>query len=624
MIDNTTARIRRVRLKARGQDPLTLNFRISRVLATVEFRPSGLPSSAVLCVRSFKDPLPGTLRLAGGPESVSTEWRNAAAASMDRLFRAAARPAAAPPSTGAEAVLFLDRAELLACLARDWCDADGTPRWWWESLFPGLDLARALSAAWLETPAAIPAAIVSLADNARARHFLRALDRADVRQFLDCVLRAFALTGIASALETTRCGEDNSRTGQFNEDAIESIDGNQSAVSQSPEPPVPPWQAWIEPDPALPWEQQCLLGTCVVLQRSPAFVRSRNFAQALRLWHQACVNRSDPIPQVEPSPAVSLITPALAEKSITPSSSSPSRAQSSNTIPEARPGQDSQASVEHIRAAPDQPPELVNRPSLPQPSFVAPRAAIRMESTPVRATTEVFETEWGGIFYLINVAFSLELYGDFTMPARPGLALVLWDFLALLGQPLIGDAFETDPLPLQLAQLSGRAPHEPPGRWFEPPAEWRMPAGWLVPFTGSGSWILSREHGRLRLQHPEGFFVLDVAGGNELEKLSSDICPAGGFVIRSLPAPAHDPLERWLDWLVPYVQARLIRTLAVADRESLRELAFHRHARVEFTGERVEIGFSLKDHPLALRLGGLDRNPGWVPAGGRTVVFHYD
>jgi hypothetical protein len=85
------------------------------------------------------------------------------------------------------------------------------------------------------------------------------------------------------------------------------------------------------------------------------------------------------------------------------------------------------------------------------------------------ALPDLIVTEWGGAFYLVNVAIALGLYGDFTVPARPGLGLPLWDFLALLGGRMIGEEFTEDPLPALFARLSGRAEEEPPGAYFEPP-----------------------------------------------------------------------------------------------------------------------------------------------------------
>ena len=97
------------------------------------------------------------------------------------------------------------------------------------------------------------------------------------------------------------------------------------------------------------------------------------------------------------------------------------------------------------------------------------------------------ETELGGIFYLLNLGLALGLYGDFTTPAEPGIALPIWDFLALLGRDLLNDAPADDPVWPLLAALAGRDEGDAPDHAFEPTDHWRLPAEWLAPFAASGA-----------------------------------------------------------------------------------------------------------------------------------------
>src|SRR5262249_7410314 len=66
------------------------------------------------------------------------------------------------------------------------------------------------------------------------------------------------------------------------------------------------------------------------------------------------------------------------------------------------------------------------------------------------------ETQFGGVFYLINLGLYLGLYGDFTKPAEPGIELNIWDFVALVGRELCGEEIESDPVWPLLARLAGR------------------------------------------------------------------------------------------------------------------------------------------------------------------------
>src|SRR5206468_1795378 len=138
---------------------------------------------------------------------------------------------------------------------------------------------------------------------------------------------------------------------------------------------------------------------------------------------------------------------------------------------------------------------------------------------------ETVETEHGGLFYLINLGLFLGLYGDFTSPACPGLALSIWDFVFLLGRRLLRSGKETDLLWDLLTLLAGRDGATPPGVGFEPPEEWRVPEEWLRSFPGPGDWTWAADQGRLRVEHPEGFCVIDVPrrGADAIGQLGEDL-----------------------------------------------------------------------------------------------------
>src|SRR5262249_36144629 len=84
------------------------------------------------------------------------------------------------------------------------------------------------------------------------------------------------------------------------------------------------------------------------------------------------------------------------------------------------------------------------------------------------------------------------------------------------------------------------------------------------------------------------------------------------------------PLRRWLGWLMPYVCARLVRALGLESPAELGKLLCARPARVLVTAARLDVYLGLAELPIAVRLGGLARDPGWVPAAGRSLAFHYD
>ena len=239
--------------------------------------------------------------------------------------------------------------------------------------------------------------------------------------------------------------------------------------------------------------------------------------------------------------------------------------------------------------------------------------------------TRPIETELGGLFYLLNLALFLGLYGDFTRPREPGIALDPWDLVALLGEALVGDRPD-DPVWAALARLAGREAGEPPGRGFRAPAAWRVPREWLEPFEAGGTWRWSAATGVLRLQHPAGFPAVAVPRGGapaavqlrrELRRLGSPAAPKHA----ALPCePAH-PLDRWVARLAAYCDARLRQALGTGD---LAHVLLRRRARVFITPTHVDVVFQLAEHPLEIRFAGLDRTPGFIPATGRTVALHFE
>jgi hypothetical protein len=83
------------------------------------------------------------------------------------------------------------------------------------------------------------------------------------------------------------------------------------------------------------------------------------------------------------------------------------------------------------------------------------------------------------------------------------------------------------------------------------------------------------------------------------------------------------PWRPWLTTLQRQLQADAAARLVRPERGALAWLV-RRPGWVQLGASRIDIGFSLDTHPLAIRAAGLDRDPGWLPAGGRHIAFHFD
>jgi hypothetical protein len=421
--------------------------------------------------------------------------------------------------------------------------------------------------------------------------------------------------------------------------------------------PTAPWLGWAPesaaagPQP----ERQALLGVGLMLHRAPEVLRDRVFADAVERWLGTRAAAAEPHP---PKPTAALESPVTLhlrtpiEPLLNPQRPSRpwSHAARSGTL--AAPGDTAlPASADAVAPALSLPPQeaATDQPTTtppllatqPESSALTDRPTVTAEQAMMPADWPMIETRidtaFGGLFYLLNLALALELYGDFTMPAHPGIALPIWDFLALAGLELLGQPIRADPLWALLARMAGRAPEHTPGHEFAPPEDWRISPAWLAPFHVPAELRWSASADRLRVAHPAGFLLLDVARTDDARQLDTEMhdygpnitCVPGSIASATgeqtaLLAGHAAPLEHWLSCLMPYLRARLRRALGQLDDHEIAGLVCAYQASVCVSTARLDVLLSLADLPIAIRLAGLDRDPGWIPAAGRSVAFHFE
>ncbi|MFM7361412.1 MAG: hypothetical protein ACKO25_06245 [Cyanobium sp.] len=210
------------------------------------------------------------------------------------------------------------------------------------------------------------------------------------------------------------------------------------------------------------------------------------------------------------------------------------------------------------------------------------------------------------------------LYGDFSRPSGGVLALAPSRLLDRLALQWFGSAYGEDPLHKALA-CDGPDPPLP--------RRWQVLPAWLEAFAGEEGTELLTSHRQRTLWHPAGFPLADapspmrrgrrrrpLAGGRKPRRASPSARSRPGH-----PLPLRQP-ARWLACLALYLDARIQR--ATADPAlGLASLALP--GQVHIGPERMDVHLALNDLPLPLRLAGLDRDPGWLPAEGRTIAFHF-
>lgn len=669
--------IRRLRASTRGTDALAARIQIERLLAQTALYPAGLPPSAILFIRRQRGALP---RVIGSRDSARLPqlWQQAVRESLDKMIGQAHRPALGAVPPDAEAVIFKDRGEMLSCLASDWRDGSLTARWWWKSVFKTTDAALSVVREWLDSIEHAPAALELLARQGRAEGFVIRLNYADARAILDSMLHRFALVELKAAFSSIF---DTEGTGEV--ETGESYQFKSTSVELSPTTglkPSAPWDRWVqEVEKGMSLSQLAMLVTGLMLVRAPEVLRSTQFADQFILWHRATNETSTSKQSYIDLPDKTLRSRTRHAPSSARSEGNEiglSAKESSEAIPakrdisgENRQGIDDHRSRPHIESMsgidqltdangaaecdessiPTEADGLLNilHDGLQNDDLCDDDTArlydladdVREEPAKIEPLIEAeIETPLGGIFYLINLGLFLNLYNDFTSPALRGIPLPIWDFLAIAGRYLLGKRIEADTVWPLLAQLAGREMEEEPGREFSPPDEWRIPVEWLAPFSRRSVWIADLSNGRLRIRHPEGFFVIDIpmteVEGREsrvesqIEREMESYRQVAQFEIKydllQIESVEASPLERWLGSLMPYALARLKRALRVSEDGAMRKLLFERRARALLSSARLDLFYSLDELPIEIRLSGLDRDPGWVPAAGRYIAFHFE
>jgi hypothetical protein len=643
-IQPNTTLIGRLRIKSRSSDPLAEQQRLARMLRSATLHPLGLPESAMLVVRRLTDPLPSRLRAGAHDLVPDASWQRAVAGALEQLAGSAARPAYGAVPADTNAVLFYDRAEVLSSLALDWMSGTLPVQWWWRELLRGRDAITALIREWIEAPQYVPGALDLLAQRKHAVKFVQRLPQHAVTEMLDAVVRTHDVP--------------RPRTSDVLP-LVSSAPGERAApMPYSPKGPSRR-QSIALPASSLHWVPEAatpglspvhkkFLVQALMLRRAPAVARTVTFQNELLLWEAI----SDRVDEIEVREAASdepglpresrrkdsaeVVMPRQAdavreEAGLEPASF---RADDAERISPELTGIEREAEIqgEDIdrpmrgrfdsdwqtvmtserdssvteASAPQAIEEhgIISAP-VPVEEPAAPAEEPHAKPTPEPSTT--FETEYGGVFFLLGLALYLYIYGDFTSPAKPGLELNIWDFLALMGSEITGGEIEKDPLWDQLALLAGRPKWVRPGLDFDPPDEWRLPEEWIKPFPQAYDAQPVLANGRLIARHPAGFIILDLPANADAGDKEEALAPV-------------NRLERWVGWMVSYFRARLVRALGRDDGVTL---VCGRPATVVLTVTHVDLTFSLEHHPIELRMAGLDRDLGWIPAAGRYVAFHF-
>ncbi len=657
--------IGRLSVKSERADGLKFRLGFERLFGGANFLPAGLPPHAVVCIKKIRDPQPRTLNLHRAENQSSEAWRNSVRREIEKLYRRAARPIRETVPAQAESVVFNDRAELLACLAMDWQHGWLAENWWWRGLFPNLGQAQTVVRIWLESAEYAPTALQLLAKEQTAASFAARLQPNEAEDLLRRIVAVFGLDKIQKIL-------------------FESIEKSEKLPNESRASSIE-WQNAPAPNDVFdeiqklaPWFKfvsetrrissnlpgQSLLGIGLMLSRAPQIVRSNEFARQLKIFQievkkyqgTAAKNLFQTFaPPEKTSETVHLIRNIKREERNAQNRASnlsdTRRGAEKNsetkkqqdfenlggfreiTPPKSKRGarKTAEKSDEFFspKSQPEEKPEArrVKSGTKSRRKKEATIRAIEFSET-VEAVEEfyelIIETRFGGVFYLLNLGLYLNLYRDFTETGAAEIDLNIWDFIALVGLAFVGEKFKDDAVWSFLKRLAGRETDEDFGENFAAPGEWRIAAQWLDTFQIGEKWFWATDGKRLVVRHPEIFSVIDVRRRGDLEnQLKNELKIYEKDSSEITETEFKDFPATFLQRLIEFIERRLRQALNLSPDEPLAEILFARRATATATATHLDVTFRLADLPLAVRLSGLDRDAGWIPAAGKFVKFHF-
>lgn len=657
-------------------DALRARFALERALHAVDVRAAGLPPEAVLIVRRMAVGGDGVASRGSGGATTLAQQVDAALREQGRTAR---RPWRDPGAMAADAVWFEDEDELAACLVRDWLRGLAAQRWWWRSVLAGAGIDVWLRTQLLPRGERLAPTLQRLAAVSLAAVWVARMDDADASTGFDALARAYALPHAHEVVVDATQDRSDAPDGRGRTVVMpgRSRAHAQTAARRRLQRIVPELgaTAWR---PA----QARLLAYALAVLRAPSEARTRAFADDVAAWRPAPERARAAAPADDAADAD--VTGSgdhdIGRDGIGQGMSSRSRvatarrrqngamrADADMAVPMARDGSRQQrvssavplskrasgfvtaqddfdardprrsaaesAAATRAEAMPAIEPPL----SAVDAPFATVDAARVGEIAPVAmsaAIARTLSTHHGGLFYVLNAALSLGVYGDFSMPRTQGMSLSPWDLMAWLGLHWFGRAFRRDPLWRLLAELAGRSPKRAPSWRIDPPSHWEPDDDWLRAWAP----IAMLDHGvdrrlrRLHVLHPDGFAVFDVPRDTRLRPASQAraLCLTRASTARTrlrasntagtLPA---DLGLRWLHRFADYLAARFMRALGTTSPRAAVALLCRHTAEVQSDASRVDVALSLSTLPLPVRIAGLDRDPGWIPAAGRDIRFHF-
>jgi hypothetical protein len=592
--------------------------RIESRLRSLDMQPPGLSEHAVLIVRRME---------LGLVDGVTAQRVRIA---LDEIRRMAAHPARGPVAASAQAVLFADEVELLACLTADLIHGVAHDRWYWRRVCRAVagDRGAELSAAWMRDVRWLPGCL-ALIPQSESRQAVSLLSPQQASRVLQALLAAFGADSPSPghSSDLARGGPDP--PGPPTPEWPTRRPDPAMTVPDGRRPADPPWRRWLPADILRP-SAEALLGTALVLHDAPTIVQRATYQSRLALWWttvdhvagqgatssqpvlESAVRPGAPLARASPGVGQPLAGDPSSPDLEAKESAAPARSQARGDVLMPRP-----ADVPHVPAQDhvvvDGTPFRRQAPAEP----AGKRAIADSESwTPADGG---IATGLASLLFLVNFVVWLDTEEDTVLPAG-------WALVELLGRYLLGTRlgdFADDPLWDVLAELDGRRPGVPPTVEITAAEPLRLPQAWLRRWPPPDrSYIAHCDGGRMVIRHPKaGFVAADVPClPGELDEVRvAEATVLGDAEI--ITARRAAPVDSTPEWRFGATAGALVSWLLRSRGINVAPLTSP--GRILVTSTHIDAVLRLEDVDLAVRKAGLDRDPGWVPQLGRIVLFHF-
>lgn len=205
MINNSSSEIGKLKIRGALKDEPALRLGLSNLIGNADLNPNGLSPSEILMIKHMSDPLPGKIPIGKHQFRPDMDWQRAVQDQLNDIYRSAVRPQHGMISGNAEAVVFSDQAELLACFSIDLARGLAVTHWWWRHLLKrnpvNGSLSRVLCSMFGEDMSCLPAVLELLQSWYLSEIVLRVIDPEDARNLCIAMVEAFGFKKLSVVLE---------------------------------------------------------------------------------------------------------------------------------------------------------------------------------------------------------------------------------------------------------------------------------------------------------------------------------------------------------------------------------------------------------------------------------------